>query len=231
MAISVEFSINWLEDRGCYEYCRVAVSGWPSNIVTVKAFVFKGDGNWPNYAVREWLSSSSGDDCMDDYLYYDYMYPGDQIIAGALGYTADDPNNYAWRIAPRYWIVPAAPEPPKPPRPDDWSWNSSVSSGFSLSWLTGQIWCDFIDRIQAFATYKEEDISDCPMTKPSTLSSLKTVSTSQVGMSLTIMQACNEVAAAINALDPPTKAPYPTAGAAISAAYFNALRDALNSIE
>lgn len=116
-------------------------------------------------------------------------------------------------------------------RPVNWEWTSIVAkgSGFSnssgvntVSPLTAAEWRSFISRIQAFAVYRGATLS----------SSYVSAATSGVaqGSPMTAVQV-NAARYLINQLAPPTAVPASvTAGAVITAAFVNDLKNSLNSI-
>lgn len=103
-------------------------------------------------------------------------------------------------------------------RPANWAWESTVSKGSAIC-MTAAEFNRFIDRIFAFAAYK--GIS--PAVSPSTY---------YVEQDTEMLASeVNAVRALINAMSPPTAPPSPvSSGGTITAAFFNGLKNSLNSI-
>lgn len=103
-------------------------------------------------------------------------------------------------------------------RPSDWSWESTVSKGSAIR-MTAAEFNRFIDRIYEFAAYRGASLSGSAgsyyVTKGSDM----------------LASEVNAVRALINAMSPPTAPPGPVSSdSTITAAFFNGLRDSLNSI-
>lgn len=103
-------------------------------------------------------------------------------------------------------------------RPASWAWESTVSRGSAIR-MTAAEFNRFIDRIFAFAAYK--GIS--PAVSPSAY---------YVAQGTEMLASeVNKARALINAMSPPTAPPSPVSSdGTITAAFFNGLKNSLNSI-
>lgn len=105
---------------------------------------------------------------------------------------------------------------PSSSRPENWSWRSTIVRGAPIA-LTAAEWTDFCSRINAFRAYK----------------SLQQYSFTSVTRNVTPVSAAivNQARAAIAAMSPPTSLPaVVSSGNPMTAAFFNGLKNALNSI-
>lgn len=103
-------------------------------------------------------------------------------------------------------------------RPANWEWESTVSSGSAMN-MTAAEFNQFIDRIFAFAAYKGE-------TLPGYASSYYVTAGTDM-----LASEVNAVRALISAMSPPTAPPSAASrSSAITAAFFNGLKNSLNSI-
>lgn len=101
-------------------------------------------------------------------------------------------------------------------RPSDWSWQTTVGKGDEVN-LTAQEWTLFCTRINAFRTYK--GLSTYSFT--GVISGVTQISASIV----------NAARSAISSMSPGVSLPSAvSSGDEISAAFFNGLKDSLNSI-
>lgn len=100
-------------------------------------------------------------------------------------------------------------------RPNDWSWSSTISSGSTLR-ITANEWNNFCNRINEFREYK--DMSDY---------SFSSVSSGSVISASIVNQAYNAISGISGRGGLPSQA---SRGEAISAYFFNQLRNALNAI-
>lgn len=105
-------------------------------------------------------------------------------------------------------------------RPDNWEWESSVNKG-SLFLMTAQEWNNFISRIQEFAQYCGVTLVSNYLSAAAATSGTPVLATQGLSAVRLLEQLPCTIA--------PSGTPIP--GNYIEAAFFNGLRDSLNSIE
>ena len=139
-----------------------------------------------------------------------YLQPNTRYAVKIAVFDARDGTKLA--VETRYFTTAATD------RPSNWAWESNVASGAAFS-MTAAEWNRFIDRIFAFAAYKS-------------LSTAVSPSTYYVEQGTEMLASeVNKVRALINAISPPTAPPSPvSSGDTITAAFFNDLKNSLNSI-
>nr|WP_294372050.1 hypothetical protein [uncultured Ruminococcus sp.] len=133
-------------------------------------------------------------------------------VFGCYGYGKDGAGKY-WSAGGYQSIyIPFSSST----RPSDWTWVSTVSSG-SVIGLTAAEWTDFCSRINAFRAYKG-------MSQASFTSVTRTVTP----ISASIV---NEARTAISPMVSASSLPEAvSSGDPLSAAFFNGLKNALNSV-
>ena len=133
-------------------------------------------------------------------------------VFGCYGYGKDGAGKY-WSAGGYQSIyIPFSSST----RPSDWTWVSTVSSG-SVIGLTAAEWTDFCSRINAFRAYKGlSQVSFTPVTRTVTPISASIVTSARTAISP--MVSASSLPTAVNSGDP------------LSAAFFNGLKNALNSV-
>lgn len=133
-------------------------------------------------------------------------------VFGCYGFGRD--NNWWYYSAGGYQSI-SIPFPVYP-RPENWSWTSVIVKGAPIA-VTASEWTSFCSRINAFRLYKG-------LEQYSFSSVIRNVTPISSGI---VNQAC----AAISAMAPPIPPPETvSSGDPITAAFFNGLKNALNSI-
>lgn len=111
------------------------------------------------------------------------------------------------------------PPEPEPQRPEDWYWESLVSSGAPLS-MTASEWNRFLSRIKEFAEYENVTLSSAALSS----------AIAGQGDRMLASQA-NAARMLISRLSPRTSVPSEvSSGDPITASFMNGLKNALNSI-
>lgn len=188
-----------------------------STSITVKAVGLPTDAAGVNW----YFGTSTGS--MPFVTSWDGVYDGE---TAAYTFSGLQPNTlyyikflpydaYVGRLDPAYTdsFTTAAND-----RPADWAWESTVSSGAAFGMKAAEF-NRFIDRIYAFAAYKG-------ITLPGYASSYYVTAGTDM-----LASEVNAVRALISAMAPPTALPGAVSrGSAITAAFFNGLKNSLNSI-
>lgn len=131
-------------------------------------------------------------------------------LSGSTNYAVNVRLNGTWLTAKTFTTPPEAP-----PRPGNWYWTSTVSSGSPIS-ISAIEWNSFCARINAFRSYR--GLSNYSFTTVYSGTAISAV-------------IVNQARTAINSISGHGTLPSAAVqGGAVTASFFNGLRDALNAV-